>query len=123
MGAREITVRNHTAAQSYEALADATVVGSLVYGNAQDRIVFLSTIVSPAYRGKGIAKRLVEAALTDARLQGKTVTDYCGFIAAFIDHHPDYADLVDDKHPGHAMKDPRSARPDPRSNGLGRLSV
>lgn len=100
MDVERFAVRDNNASRSYEVVADGEVIGALVYGNAEGRVVFLRTVVAPAYRGRGIATRLVDAALADARARGKTVTDYCGFVSAFIEGHPEYADLVDPDHSG-----------------------
>jgi hypothetical protein len=100
MSKQQYAVRHNVASRSYEVVSDAEVVGTLVYANAESRTVFLHTIVSPDHRGRGIASQLVEAALDNARLDHKTVTDYCGFVSTFIDGHPEYADLVDPQSPG-----------------------
>jgi hypothetical protein len=34
------------------------------------------------------------------RAQGKTVTIMCPIVRTFIEHNPEYADLIDPKHPG-----------------------
>jgi predicted GNAT family acetyltransferase len=59
--------------------------------------------VFPEFRGQGIATDLIRTVLDDVRAQGRTVTNYCPVVAAFIDDHPEYADLVDPEHPGVAV--------------------
>jgi predicted GNAT family acetyltransferase len=112
-GPHQFAVRHNVASRSYEVTADAEVVGTLAYGNAADRIVVLHTRVAPRYRGRGVASRLVEAALTDARLDGRTVTDYCGFVSSFVGRHPEYADLMDAERPGAGHWRASSATPAP----------
>ena len=97
----EITVRDNAESQSYDALVGDQVVGSIVYDRAGSRLVFRHTIVEPGLRGRGIGTVLVTKALDDVRARGMTLTVYCEFVAAFIAAHPDYADLIDAKHPGH----------------------
>jgi len=112
MGPNQFVVRHNVASRSYEVTVDAEVVGSLTYGNAEGRIVFLHTWVAPAYRGRSVASRLVEAALNDARLDDKTVTDYCGFVSGFVARHPEYADLMDRELPGAGHWRAKSALPE-----------
>lgn len=100
----EITVRDNTSSRSYDALADRQVVGSVVYQPEGRRMVFMHTIVVPEFRGRGIGTTLVRYALDDVRSKGMTLTSYCGFVSAFIDAHPEYADLIDAAHPGHVPR-------------------
>lgn len=64
------------------------------YRRDGDTIVFDHTVVPEALEGHGVGSRLVAAALDDARAQGLRVVPHCAFVAAFIERHPDYADLV-----------------------------
>jgi hypothetical protein len=41
-----------------------------------------------------VGGRLVAGALDDVRERGLTVTVYCRFANAYIQRHPEYADLV-----------------------------
>ncbi|MBO6767133.1 MAG: N-acetyltransferase [Erythrobacter sp.] len=51
------------------------------------------TIVPPQMRGRGIAARLVDALIEDARSDGFTIIPSCSYVAAQFDRHPDWADL------------------------------
>ncbi|HET6396295.1 MAG TPA: GNAT family N-acetyltransferase [Pseudoxanthomonas sp.] len=44
--------------------------------------------------GRGVAGRLVRAALDHARAAGWRVVPACSYAAAWMRRHPDYADLV-----------------------------
>jgi hypothetical protein len=100
----EITVRDNTDSLSYDALVDGQAVGIIVYEREGQRIVFRHTIVEPEFRGRGIGTELVRGALDDVRARGMTLTNYCGFVSGFMGAHPEYADLVDAAHPGHAPR-------------------
>ena len=53
------------------------------------------TVVPEPQRGHGIGEALARAALDYARREHLTVRPSCPFVAAFIESHPEYADLVD----------------------------
>jgi len=59
-----------------------------------DTIVFTHTKVPEAIEGQGVGSKLIRAALDSARDRGLTVVPQCAFVAAFIDRHPEYRDLV-----------------------------
>lgn len=64
------------------------------YEREGDTIVFTHTVVPEEMQGHGLGSRLIKTALDMARVQGLSVVPRCAFVAAFIDEHPDYADLV-----------------------------
>lgn len=78
---------------------DAPVAGSSAYRREGDRITFTHTVVEPEYEGEGVGSALVRAALDDARSAGLRVVPQCPFVAAWIERHADYADLVDPPSP------------------------
>jgi predicted GNAT family acetyltransferase len=100
----EVTVRDNTDSRTYDAIVGGQVVGTIVYEHEGPRIVFSHTIVEPEFRGQGIGTKLVRGALDDVRAKGVTLTNYCGFVSDFIGAHPEYADLIDAAHPGHARR-------------------
>lgn len=51
------------------------------------------TGVPPAYEGRGIAMRLVNAAIADARSEGFKITPLCSYVVAQFRRHPEWADL------------------------------
>lgn len=57
-------------------------------------IVFTHTLVPGPLRGRGIAGRLVRAALDYARSAGLRVEPRCSYVAAFIDRHDEYQLLI-----------------------------
>jgi predicted GNAT family acetyltransferase len=102
-----IIIRNCTDSGSYDASIGDHVVGTIVYEQRDGRVVLRHTVVDPEFRGQGIASALARFALDDLAASGKTLTNYCGFIADYIDRHPGYARLVDASRPGRAH--PRDA--------------
>jgi hypothetical protein len=53
-----------------------------------------STYVPAADRGKGVAGRLVEAAVGYARSEGLRIIPSCWYVAQWIRQHPEHADLL-----------------------------
>ncbi|MFI0546126.1 MAG: GNAT family N-acetyltransferase [Brachymonas sp.] len=56
-------------------------------------VVFAHTIVPPELGGRGIAGRIVQHALAWARQGGLQVRPDCSFVRAYMDKHPEYADM------------------------------
>jgi uncharacterized protein len=79
----------------YEAYVGDHLAAFATYQEVPDGLIFLHTETEPGYEGRGIASRLAGAALDDVRARGLLITPRCPFIAAYIDRHPEYADLVD----------------------------
>jgi hypothetical protein len=76
----ELTVDGHLAATYYEV--------------ADNIISFIHTEVPPELGGKGIGSKLVKGALHQVRADGLKVIAQCPFVKAYIDKHPDYANLL-----------------------------
>jgi predicted GNAT family acetyltransferase len=76
----ELTVEGHLAATYYK-----------ISGNV---ITFIHTEVPPELGGKGVGSKLVKGALDQVRADGFKVIAQCPFVKAYIEKHPDYADLL-----------------------------
>jgi predicted GNAT family acetyltransferase len=88
-----ILVRHNAAAKRYEALVDGHL-SVCEYELADGRMIFTHTLVPPELRGRGIAEKLVRAALADARAAGRKVEPACSYVAVFIQRNKEFADLV-----------------------------
>ena len=66
------------------------------YRRRDNKIVFTHTEVPEEFEGRGIGNKLAVAALDFARREGLRVVPRCRFIAAFIERHSEYQDLVDE---------------------------
>ena len=64
------------------------------YQREGDTIVFTHTVVPAAIEGRGVASKLIRAALDSARDQRLKVIAQCQFVAAYIAKHPEYRDLL-----------------------------
>ena len=88
-----ITVQHNAAQHRYEAVVDGHL-SVCEYALADGAMVFTHTLVPPELRGRGIAERLVRAALADARATGRRVVPACSYVAKFIERHKGFADLL-----------------------------
>ena len=96
MPSDSVTIVDRPDRQRYEVELGGELVGLLSYqvDGAAGVITHRHTETDSAYRSRGIASQLVRFALDDARARGLTVRPQCPFVGAFIQDHPEYADLV-----------------------------
>jgi predicted GNAT family acetyltransferase len=87
------TVSNNPAQQRYELAVDGHVAASY-YEIADGVITFVHTEVPPELGGKGIGSKLIRGALDQVRAEGLKVIAQCPFVKAYIEKHPEYADLL-----------------------------
>ncbi len=52
------------------------------------------SFVPPAWRGRGVALKLIERAVEDARAQDFRITPLCGYVAAEFRRHREWADVL-----------------------------
>ena len=97
----DFAVVNDEKAGIYDAIVGDREIAGLTYNVAgDDRLVLLAASVYPEFRKQGVATELIRRVLDDVRAQGKTVTILCPIVRTFIEHNPEYADLIDPNHPG-----------------------
>jgi len=87
------TVRDNRQARRYEIEADGHVAATW-YRLRPGVITFTHTEVPSALEGRGIGSALAKGVLDDARRRGLKVVPLCPFVAAYIERHPEYRDLV-----------------------------
>lgn len=86
-------VRNNAALSRYELDID----GATAFANyrlAPGKVIITHTETPPALRGRGIASRLVQGVLEQIRANGLKVVPGCGFVADYLDKHPEFADIA-----------------------------
>lgn len=82
------------AGEYHAAVAGSDAIGRLTWVHGGDGVrVAEHTLVPPAIGGRGVAARLVEAMIADAREQGFRIRPACSYVAVAFDRHPDWADL------------------------------
>jgi predicted GNAT family acetyltransferase len=93
----ETTVRLvHNLQESrYEGWLGDELAGFAQYQLTPELIVFNHTETDPKFAGKGIGSTIVRFALDDVRGAGThKVMPLCSFVKSWIDHHPDYCNLL-----------------------------
>ncbi|MCW2819761.1 MAG: hypothetical protein JWR42_2548 [Marmoricola sp.] len=96
---RRVEVEDNPSEQRWEARLDGELAGFVVYrlDETDDEPVvdLVHTEVDNRFEGHGIGSALARAALDGARREGsRRVVASCPFIAAWIERHPDYTDLL-----------------------------
>ncbi len=89
-------VKDNPAASRFE-MASGDAVAFVEYRRAGDRIVLAHTEVPEALSGKGVGSKLVRGTLDAVRAEGLKIVPRCEFVAAYIERHPEYRDLLADE--------------------------
>lgn len=90
----DIEVHDELHDERYEALVDGTLAGFTAYRERDGVRVFIHTEVFEGFEGRGLGTAMVAAALADTRAKGLRVEAACPFVRAYIERHPDVADVV-----------------------------
>jgi predicted GNAT family acetyltransferase len=86
-------IRDNEAEHRFEMNAEGELAVAY-YRRSPGSIILTHTEVPAALQGRGIASRLVRGVLESARAEGLKVVPRCSFVAAYINRHPEFADLV-----------------------------
>ena len=91
-----IEIRHEAETQRFVAEVDGSEA-VVQYGQPDvETIDLFRTFTPEALRGRGVAGRIVEAALEYARAEGLRVVPTCPYVARFIEKHAEYQELVAD---------------------------
>ncbi|HXO09447.1 MAG TPA: GNAT family N-acetyltransferase [Solirubrobacteraceae bacterium] len=90
----EIAIADVPEQARYVVDVDGRRAGSVTYRLGDGQIALLHAEVEPAMRTRGIASRLIEFTLDDARVRGLSVLPYCPFVRWYIEQHDEYLALV-----------------------------
>lgn len=85
-------IRHDTARQRFDTEVEGHA-GRLEYRREGNVLVIAHTEVPGAIGGRGIAGKLVQAAVEYARDAGLKVAPVCSYSSEWMDRHPAYADL------------------------------
>ena len=89
-----MTVRDNPQLLRYEAIVDGELAGSILYREHDDVLILVHTEVEEAFEGQGIGSRLIAATLDDIRARGLRMRPFCAFVRAYLERHPEHADLI-----------------------------
>ncbi|MET8835233.1 GNAT family N-acetyltransferase [Micromonospora sp. NPDC004540] len=87
-------VEENPAKHRFEILVDDALAGFTAYVPRGEVLVFTHTQVDDRYQNMGVGSALIRGTLDQIRERGGRIVAKCPFMAAFIQRHPDYADLV-----------------------------
>ena len=94
MEATTITRHDSGAHGEYRAaVAGSEAIGRLTYERRGNTLVADDTQVPPEIGGRGVAAKLVEALIADARAAGDKIEPQCSYIEAAFRRHPEWAEL------------------------------
>ena len=69
------------------------LIGRLTWFERDGARIADHTLVPPALEGRGIAARLVERMIADARAERFKIRPQCSYVVAAFKRHPDWADV------------------------------
>lgn len=93
----DVTITRHDqggAGEYHAELAGSPQIGRLTWVERGGARVVEHTLVPDEIGGRGVAARLVEALVADAREQGFKIVPQCSYVAVAFKLHPEWADLV-----------------------------
>jgi uncharacterized protein len=79
----------------YEISADGVHAGLAAYVDTLSQRIFYHTEIDDKFAGRGLASTLIAFALDDTRAAGIRIVAICPFVAAYVDKHEDYDDILD----------------------------
>lgn len=91
-----VTITHHDqgARGEYHARVEGSeATGRLTYARRKDVLVADHTLVPSEIGGRGVAAKLVDALIADARTNGWKIEPQCSYVAAAFQRHPEWADL------------------------------
>jgi uncharacterized protein len=86
-------VRDNPGLHRYELDTDGHIAFS-EYQRAGGLLTIMHTEVPKELGGRGIGSALIQGVLDIARAEGLKVKPLCPFAKAYIERHPEYADLL-----------------------------
>ena len=92
----DVTITRHDAEGhgEYQAHVEGSEhIGRLTWVADGDRRIADHTLVPPPIGGRGVAMRLVEAMIADARREGFRIVPQCSYVAVAFRRHPEWGDL------------------------------
>ena len=89
----EASIRDNAEAHRYE-LPVGTELAVVTYNLSGQNLMITETLVPEALEGQGIACRLAKYVIADARSRNLLILPVCPFFSAYLQKHPENADVV-----------------------------
>jgi len=78
----------------YEVHQDGETVAIADYVKGPGTVSFTHTETFDGHKGQGLAGRMIDRALRDARAEELAVVPFCSFVSDYIAQHEEFRDLV-----------------------------
>ena len=95
MNVTDATVRHDEQQQRYVLEVNGKELGIARYQQDGERQVFTHTEVDPSLEGQGMGSKLIRESLDDVRKRGNRIVPQCEFVAAYVQKHDEWSDIVD----------------------------
>jgi predicted GNAT family acetyltransferase len=89
----ETAVTDNPARSRYELTQDG-LTAFADYSRRNGKVVIPHVEAPPELRGTGAAGRLMEGVVADVRAKGEKLVPLCPYAAAWMERHPEHADLL-----------------------------
>ncbi|UCR89851.1 GNAT family N-acetyltransferase [Mycetocola spongiae] len=89
------TFANETGRGRYTLHTGGVLAATLAYTVRENTVFFTYSFTDPAYRGRGLAARLVEFATADVAADpARRIVPTCGYVRGWFAEHPEHAGLL-----------------------------
>jgi predicted GNAT family acetyltransferase len=85
----------HKESDKFTIAVDGKTVGLTEYADEGRSRVFPHTEVNDGFEGRGLGSIVIGEALAQTRAEGLRIVPQCPMVVAYVDKHPEYADIVD----------------------------
>lgn len=97
--ASDVAVRDAPDAKRFEGRLDGELVGVIDYIPLPGKVIATHTEVFGNQEGRGIGSALVRGMIDIIRADGRRLQPLCPYVTAFLQRHPEHADVVDQTTP------------------------
>lgn len=91
----DVDVVDNSDRKRFEGFVDGELVGIIDYIPLPGKVIATHTEVFEEYEGRGIGSRLVSGMIGILREDGRVMQPLCSYVSAYLQRHPDDADVVD----------------------------
>ncbi|CAN7422069.1 GNAT family N-acetyltransferase [Phenylobacterium sp. LjRoot225] len=89
----EPEIRDNAASRRYELAVDGEMA-VVTYNLNAPNLMITETLVPQQLEGRGLASRLAKHVIADAKLRGLVILPVCPYFSAYLQKHPEHADVV-----------------------------